>query len=371
VCRMLVVVLLAAVSACEAPRAGTRSLEQTGSTAAVAARKVHGRDSAESRPGEPHPVRTELPTRLLQLDSLRRIVDVAVDSGSSVYVLDGEAPALWLVRDGAVSLVDGPRPGAVRHELIAPKTVLFAIPNSVLVLDIGTRSVVRYTIGEPSRNPTAIRFDFSPQDMCLIGDRLFILGYRDGALIHEFEVRQDALRRTRSFARAPDGGRAFRRAMANGHLACVTQPSPIVAYASVRLPTVRLFRTDRGDSSVHRLADFVPVEIRETEAGGVVLSFPPSGWHHAIVQLAPLGPGAIVAQITTVIAESDRRPTGLETRVLSTDGALIGTLNVSGVIVGAIGDTIVSFENDPVPRLRFSPLLLNGSLEPDKKGRHR
>lgn len=211
-------------------------------------------------------------------DTFGQVTAAAALPGGRVAILDGmERRVTLFERTGSLMGVYERR-GRGPGEFSLP-IALALRGGSLLVLDRGNVRILELSV---VADTLALRREIrapivSPSDMCSVGDRLFLLGYEGGKLVHE--VDRDG-KITRSFGTParddPTGGHLT----AAGNLVC--SPAGWVAVLAATLNQVLIYSLEGEERWKGRIPDF---KRQEYDTGGGVLRplRPSAGYTSTIV----------------------------------------------------------------------------------------
>ena len=218
-------------------------------------------------------------------EAFGHVTAAAALPGGLVAILDGMERRVTLFgRTGSLMGRHGRR-GRGPGEFSLP-TALAVRGGSVLVLDRGNVRIVELSVVADTlawrgeiRAPIV-----SPNDMCTVGDRLFLLGFEGGKLIHEVDRNGQI---ARSFGTAagddPTGGHLT----AVGSLVC--SPSGWIAVLAGALNHVMIYSLEGQERWKGRIPDFRRQEY--DTGGGVLRPLPPSGGYSNTIASARASDG--------------------------------------------------------------------------------
>lgn len=237
--------------------------------------------------------RTDRPLAL-GAEQVGLIGDAALVGDSLVYVLDVVQKRVGMLSaDGSWAAWAG-RSGRGPGEFIDPVALAVGAEGSLYVVDRGNLRVETYS----ARSRTLERvgsatLEFLPEDACVLGGRLFVLGARDGRAIHEVSPRDGRV--SRSFA--PD--EQLRNNMlatfrAAGHLAC--GPGESLSFLPNLRPTLHRFSAATGEPlGTVTIPDYR--EVLVSHSGDAVTFRQPEGGHDRGASLVPLADGSLMVQV--------------------------------------------------------------------------
>jgi hypothetical protein len=222
------------------------------------------------------------------------IGDAALVGDSLVYVLDVVQKRVGMLSvDGSRAAWTG-QSGRGPGEFIDPVALGVGAEGSLYVVDRGNLRVETYAARSGALEQVeSVTLDFFPEDACVLGGRLFVLGARDGRAIHEVSPRDGRV--SRSFA--PD--KQLRNDMlatfrAAGHLAC--GPGESLSFLPMLRPTLHRFSAATGEPlGTITIPDYREVLI--SHSGDAVTFRQPEGGHDRGASLVPLADGSLMIQV--------------------------------------------------------------------------
>lgn len=282
-------------------------------------------------------------------DVFGRIVDVALDSADNVFVLDGhfhelrafDASGRLIARFGR----DGPGPGEFAH----PTALAVAETGELYVLD---RSNARVSVVRLQQEALSLSRDFRithrASDLCVGPDGLYLLGLRDGRVIHRYSF---APRLEASFGRPfrPPNITLESPADAYGKLACPPEGG-VIAVADQR-GVARRYARDGTLLWEVALPGFTP--MKTSQAGPRITSEFPAGGAADAVTGAILTDREFAVQVGRFTADrSYREIRSVRTHVLDVaTGDVVTTLSDVPKLSAISPDRAVGWFEDPFPRI--------------------
>jgi hypothetical protein len=225
------------------------------------------------------------------------IGDAALVQDTLVYVLDVMRKRVGMLSAEESRVTWVGRAGRGPGEFIEPVALAMAADGGLYVVDRGNQRVEAYAPRAGTLERVgSVSLDFLPEDACVLGGRLFVLGARDGRAIHEVSPRDGRV--LRSFA--PDEQlrddllATFRSA---GHLAC--GPGASLSFLPTLRPTLHRFSAATGEP----LGSITIPDYREVlveHSGDAVTFRQPEGGHDRAASLVPLADGRLVVQVGTL-----------------------------------------------------------------------
>ncbi|HEX2187818.1 MAG TPA: 6-bladed beta-propeller [Longimicrobiaceae bacterium] len=215
------------------------------------------------------------------------------DSGR-VVVLDVVAKKVRVFDRGGRTAREMGREGAGPGEFRDPVALTTDPGGRVYVLDRINRRVEVFEAG--SGTPLGgFRVPFAGEDLCFLGERLFLLGAHGGNLLHEASPADGRI--LRSFA--PDGDSSdllLSSYRASGYLAC--GPGDEVAFLPLLRPEVTRFRASTGErAGTAPIPGYRAVKVSRRENGAVVFEAPEGGVHDYAASIVSRSSGGHLVQV--------------------------------------------------------------------------
>ena len=234
-----------------------------------------------------------------------RIADIATDGSGDFYVLDSQYSEVRRFGANGIFKSSFAKGGDGPNELRNPVALDF-IDDDLLVVGTG-RGVKIFertdSTFELFRSVPAGPIP-SPEDLCVLGSEIFVRSWRseDETIIHVLDLEGNLLR---SFGSGyQSGGPILRRQLSVGPIACVDDPSTVIA-AYDGLPFVRGYAPDGRVRWITHFSDFIPtlhvasvvvesgveaVSRRRDVASDRLISITPVDMGYAIIQVMGVGP---------------------------------------------------------------------------------
>lgn len=327
-------------------------------------------------PCAPTAAGTRLPRRVWRPRSGRRAVGGTVihrvDPGPTAFGLVGDAepgdPGQVFVLDvmerrvgaatGAEPVAWTGRPGRGPGELFIPVALAAGRNGMLYVLDRGNQRIEAYAArGAALRRTGSIPLPFVPEDLCTLGDRIFVLGaYRERA-IHELDPGTGAV--LSSFAPDPqlrdDLLATFRT---GGYLAC--GPGDEITFLPTLRPVVERFSARTGAFlGSADIPGYRAVAVRRTGEG--VTFSAPGGVHDRAASITPLPDGRLLLQVGQLRpgAATPHEFTEIRTYLLSwPDGGIRPLADDLHRITAAADGWALAVGTDPAPSVHRIALTL-------------
>lgn len=194
-----------------------------------------------------------------------RIVDATVNVVGEILVLDKSLGTVRVFDEGGTFVTEFS--GADQSRLASPDAIESASNTDVIVAD---RSVSHQRIKMFARDGASYRLvrtipvDLTPEDVCVMGDYLYVRGVEpqklDSPLVHKYSLRGPYVA---SFGAAyTSHNQIVRVQMSKGRIACSPDAGVIIA-VSERLPFIHGYAPDGKLLWVSKIADFLSPRIVE------------------------------------------------------------------------------------------------------------
>jgi hypothetical protein len=198
--------------------------------------------------------------------------DVAMAAGGRSFVLDVLNGEVGLFDDSGRRVARLGRPGAGPGELMGPVAIAFnEMDGALYVLDERRQGIDLFDPEKRAWQRT-IPLDFHAFDLCFVSGRLYVLGGRNGFILHEVSPADGRV--LRSFAPDADSRNLLLRGYrSNGHLGCA--PTGELAFLPSVRPEVARFSAQTGALlGVSPIPGYRAVRVRPVEGGGMQFSAP-------------------------------------------------------------------------------------------------
>lgn len=278
--------------------------------------------------------------RAFVLDVLHREVSVFSAAGERTRVL-GRA---------------GPGPG----EFMGP--VAFTLDNAgrgLYVLDERKQGLDLFDADQGTWRRT-IPLDFHAADLCFVAGRLYVLGGRDGFLLHEVDPATGRV--LRSFAPDDDSRDLLLRGYrASGYLGCA--PDGEIAFLPSLRPEVLRFSAQSGDLlGIAPIPGYRPVRVRRVSGGAVQFDVPGGGSHDYGGSIVPLAGGDWLVQVGRLKHGTNSHHEFISVRSLrlSAGDGQIRPLSVRlPRVMAYVPEAAYAVETSPYPAVRILPTSLS------------
>ncbi len=271
----------------------------------------------------------------VQLISGQLAVLDAMNSRVSLYSADGQL----LSRFG--------RRGEGPGELSLAVDLAWTPAEELLVLDRGNQKVLALKL-ESDLLVLAREFNIRlsvGSDMCVMEDRIFVLGNHEGNLVHEIGPDGTLLQ---SFGQRSDGD-AFKAALtAMGRMACSITKQAIAAVPAT-LGELRIFSADGTLLETQSIPEYAETIYDMSDGVSVRPRNPPEGFAHEAASLNWLDANTLLVQLDRV---PEAPTSALEGRLFRLDGGWSSAEPALPRVLEQSEDTIYVMEADPYPVVR-------------------
>lgn len=285
------------------------------------------------------------------------LADAELGSGGNVFLLDVMERRAGIAAAGHDVAWTG-RPGRGPGELFVPVAIA-AGADVLYVLDRGSRRIQRYRPDDGRLEASGtLPLEFGPEDLCVIDDRVFVLGAFRGYAIHEVSTRDGRV--LRSFA--PDARLSndllatFR---AGGYLSC--GPGGRIAFLPLLRPEVHLFSAATGALlDAVALPGYNAVLIRTT-ADAVEFRGAKGGTHDVGASVIAVDGARMLVQTGAVRpgAATIHEFTSVRTYLVDWRHGTVRTLSTTLPRIAAVRSGLaLALETDPQPAVRAIPFTL-------------
>jgi len=208
-----------------------------------------------------------------------------------------------------------------------------------------------------------VPLDFHASDLCFISGRLYVLGAREGFLLHEVSPKDGAV--LRSFAPDADSEESLlRRYRAGGYLGCAS--SGEIAFLPSLRPEVTRFSAERGTLlGTAAIPGYRAVRVRRMDGGSMQFSAPDGEVPDYGSSILPLPGGDWLLQVGRLDpgARNPHEFTSVRSHRLSARDGQVRPLAVQLPRVMAVGENVVyTAETSPYPAVRAIPNSLSEML---------
>lgn len=283
-------------------------------------------------------------------DALGEVTDALSLIDGSVVVLDRlSSRVLWFSADGELTHSFG-RKGKGPGEFTWPIALDADSLDRVLVLDPGNRRISALVPSNAGVKLAAeYPIDFLAQDMCSLGDRLFVLGLRNETGVHEVRGSDGVVH---SFYSFPEPGKAEerfeQRYLADGRLICDSRRGTVTVAPRIR-PDVLTFSAEGRLLRTTTLPDYRETRLVVIGRGSYRLE--PDPETGSVNQLA--GAAATPAGLLLQVEERgfSGRIGSVRSWLIGSSGRLVPT-EAPNDVIGAFPGGLITRTEDPFPQVR-------------------
>ncbi len=221
------------------------------------------------------------------------IKDVASDDRGNFAVLDAQAQRVQVFSPTGAFLQQIGKPGRGPGEFAVPVALTYGEDGTLFVADVSNRRVEVFERNDSVlRRSSSFPMDFHVSDFCTIGDELYLLGYREGRMVHVYDREG---RHRRSFG-VPErmNDDYLRTTFSEGVIACLEEPGALLVLPLLS-DRLRVFSLEGEEMWHSRIPDYEHVTIERR--GGSITFSRPSGRHHMTSSISVLGPNRAIVQV--------------------------------------------------------------------------
>lgn len=290
-----------------------------------------------------------------------RISDVEQDNRGRIFVVDYENKEVRVFSpEGAHRFTFG-RAGEGPGE--------FQYPSQLELLDDGTLMVAGrsgrvqfFEVLADSVNRTGgFTVDFTPEDVCVLGDEVFIHGAPSSRPEHSIHVYSRPGKHARSFGPVYQSDNEFiRRSITDGHITC-DEPTNTVVFGFGLAPILYGYRSKGTFQWTARIRPFdpMPAEQRVSDAGTPSIRYKSVPHTDRLSGLTDMpGPSVLVQRVQYPPDEVDRADVPIFSYSVSArdgTGGYVGKSTIGGTATGPITHVsttnLLSAKREPFPKI--------------------
>ena len=222
------------------------------------------------------------------------VQDVASDASGNFAALDAQSQTVRIFSPTGRFMARVGKPGRGPGEFFVPVAVTYDRAGNLYVLDQANQRVEVFAPASAgSGHLRSFQIDFGASDLCALGDRLYLLGFRDGTLIHAytFDGHPGASFGAAERSRDP----YFSVSLARGLIECA-QEAGMVIFLPLLSANVRGWTLDGRLRWTSPIPNYEPVVVRRS-GRRVTYSRGPTGRHHMASSIARLDASSMLIQV--------------------------------------------------------------------------
>jgi len=204
-----------------------------------------------------------------------RIADATVDATGNVYILDSQFFQLRAFSAKGSFVASTGKRGEGPGEFIAPVSVAVSPSGSVFVLDQGANRIQRWALRKGVfQLAGSVKVPFFARRMCVLGQRIFVIGIYQNAFLHEMTFEAGVIR---SFGVLPKAATPKLAELSSSDLLwCDAKENQLVTANSL-YPDVFVYSESGTLKSHLRIRPFRQVVITTPGPGAVTYTMPKEG----------------------------------------------------------------------------------------------
>lgn len=289
--------------------------------------------------------------------------DVAVAVDGRAFVLDALNHEVGVFEPSGERTAVLGRPGPGPGEFMGPAALAVdGAGGGLYVLDERKQGIDLFE-GDGHTWKRTIPLDFHAADLCLVSGRLYVLGGRNGFLLHELSPADGRV--IRSFAPDPESEDVLLRGYrASGYLGCA--PSGEIAFLPSLRPEVLRFSAGSGEPlGSASIPGYTAVRVRRTGSGGMQFDAPDQDGHDYGSAILPLAGGDWLVQVGRLRKGSTTQhefESVRSYRLSARDGQIQPLSAQLPRVLAAGSDLVYAVETTPYPAVRIVPVSLSDLL---------
>jgi hypothetical protein len=277
---------------------------------------------------------------------------VVTDARGRLLVLDSRLQQIRVFDSNGVFLHSAGRGGRGPGEFFLPLAMVADGLGRVYVLDTGNSRVSVFESADSALSYlSSFPLGYSAFDFCLLGKRLYVLGFHDGTLVHAYSTNGEL---RSSFGSSVFAGHPIlARSMSRGLIECIEDTRSVVVLPAL-LPDVRAYAETGGLSWAVQLVDYNQVVITQLSNGSVRYEAGRDGFHHVAAALKYLGADKLLVQLGRLDRSSRTRDdyTVLESRtVRASTGIEVSATTQLPLVKWVKWPLVYAAEHEPYPRV--------------------
>lgn len=284
-----------------------------------------------------------------------KLIAAALDKERTVYLLDGSNQTIRVFDSTGRFLQVVGRSGKGPGEFSQPRAMNHDGDTTLFVLDAVTGVSMFSTARDTTRFLRTINLGMTATGMCLAGRAMFVFGFNEGKVIHEYTLSGKLVR---SFGDlfGPAGHDVQRVISSAGKIACIPGSRVIVA-GSLLLPTLVGYSMDDGSRKwVDSIPGFAGTRVMVQGRAYTMVS-PPGGYDRQAV-IGQVGPGVVLVQAEK--ASRNPIPETIRSCLLIVQTGRCGAVTTTWPLLHAVANGIgVAVSSDPFPTARLLSVTMN------------
>ncbi|HEX6751738.1 MAG TPA: 6-bladed beta-propeller [Longimicrobium sp.] len=222
------------------------------------------------------------------------VQDVASDAHGNFAALDAQSQTVRIFSPSGRFLARVGRPGRGPGEFFVPVAVAYDGSGHLYVLDQANQRVEVFAPASAgSGHVRSFPIDFPASDLCALGDRLYLLGFRNGTLIHTYTFDGHPAESFGAAERPRDP--YFSVSLARGLIECMEEARTVI-FLPLLSANVRGWRVDGRLQWTSSIPGYEPVVIRRS-GRRVTYSRGPNNRHHMASSIAKLDGASALIQV--------------------------------------------------------------------------
>ena len=280
-------------------------------------------------------------------DAFGQIADLVVDAGGNIYVLDGYNKKVLRFAGSGDLLATAGGEGGGPGEFRFPSAIAIFQDTTLFVLDPGNMRMSAIDVAnEQLAFVDDITLPVPATDICVLGERLFLLGLSEGNALHEITTQGEIIN---SFGPPQDDDPIMQELTSAGYLIC-DDASGTIVFFPLAFPHVRAFSPSGEFRWGSELADYHQT-VYERSDRGIRPRPAASGKVSGAVGSALLSSGVVLLQLRVLTATPGGEQS-IDSRLLSLDsGTEIGRRDDLPQILHTNGALAYGYASDPYPRV--------------------
>jgi hypothetical protein len=284
------------------------------------------------------------------------VVDVAIDDRGNVLTLDNRLVGLREYDQKGRFRSEFGRAGRGPGELVEPVAMATGMGDRLFIVDAARRLIIYQRTQDSYRSIATVTLDFTPEDVCTLGDHVVIHGVsrQRPDVIFLYNVSGQLERSFAEVYKSPNA--AINTVIGPGKIACDPTRDLILFATGTSIGQVRAYTAAGELKWITSIDGLVPLEVSEIEGRRSSKHLRvPDGGYHQMTGATFLPPHHFLVQTTLYVW--DKKASRIMSELRSS--LLIAAADGSGAFVGNNVPLVVttragllgSVTNDPFPRV--------------------